>query len=89
MTIDDYNANILKVLNDIEVEDFSIGGGEVEYILILDNLENQAILKTICIITQSDFNINERKEGGHIDISELGFEFAEYWSSSEGFGYQC
>ena len=81
-----YKENILIVLNRIPIENFNISGENVEYILILDTSEHQAILRTICTITQSGFDINEYTEGDYINIAPLGFEFGECWSYSEGFG---
>lgn len=88
MTVDNYKENILTVVNRIEVEAFSISREEVEYILVLNDPRNRAILETICTITQSDFNINENIEGVYVNIAPLGFEFGEWWSSDEGFQFK-
>lgn len=80
-----YKENILMVINKFEVQDFSISGEEVEYILVLNDPRNRAILETICTIAQSDFNINENTEDYYINIAPLGFEFGEWWTNSEGF----
>ena len=81
----DYVRNILEVLNSIDVEDFSIVGDELEYVLIEDTSANQIILDTICLISQSDYDIRRNTKEGYINISDLGLEFADRWSSSEGF----
>lgn len=80
-----YKENILMVINKFEVRDFSISGGKVEYILVLNDPRNRAILETICTIAQSDFNIDENTEDYYINIAPLGFEFGEWWIYSEGF----
>ena len=88
MTIDNYKENILIAINNLDVEDFMISGEEVQYILVLNDPRNRAILETICTITQSDFNINENTEGVYVNIAPLGFEFGEWWSSDEGFQFK-
>lgn len=84
-----YKENILIVINGIDVEEFSCDGDFVEYVLIRNTRANELILETICIISQSDFNIIENTEGRYINIAPLGFEFGEYWSSGEGFEYKA
>lgn len=81
----DYERSILEVLNSIDVEDFSIVSDELEYVLIDDTLANQVILDTIAIISQSDYDVRKNTKQGYINIASLGLEFADRWSSSEGF----
>ena len=85
MTAEDYKRNILEVINSIDIADFSVANNEVDHILIDDTEANEIILDTITLISQSDYDIKANTEDDCIDISALGFEFANWWSNSEGF----
>lgn len=80
-----YENNILEVINSIDVEEYSADGIEVEYILIEDNTINRVILDTVCIISQSDFDIEDNIINEYIDVSLLGFKFSSYWDKHNGF----
>ena len=85
MTAADYERNILEVINSIDVMDFSVASNEVEYILIDNTEANEIILDMITIVSQSDYDIRANSEGDYIDITSLGFEFANWWDINEGF----
>lgn len=69
MTVDNYKENILIAINRIDVEDFSISGEEVEYILIANTRANELILETICTISQSDFRKADRLFRNQYDLA--------------------
>lgn len=85
MTATDYKRNILEVINSIDVIDFNVSNNEVEYILIDDTEANEIILDTITLVSQSDYDIRKNTEDDYIDITSLGFEFANWWDTNEGF----
>ena len=85
MTATDYKRNILEVINSIDVIDFGVSNSEVEYVLIDDTEANEIILDTITLVSQSDYDIKENTGDDCIDITSLGFEFANWWDINEGF----
>lgn len=83
---------LLKVLNSLEIEEWSIDYGECEYVLVEDNDENRNILMEVGLTEEAidkyayegyiDISIE-----GYIDISMIAWEHtnANWWSSETGF----
>lgn len=77
--------NNLEKLNQISVVDFSISGGELEYVLIEDTEENRSMLREMGMSEEDeDYMVDD---GETIDIAYFAFNKlgATYWSSARGF----
>lgn len=74
----------LKLLNSIEIIDYSISSDEVEYIEIEDNAKNVEILKKLGA-TDEDFEAMRDCNEGSLEILEFAFKFADWFSTKEGF----
>ena len=77
--------NKLEKLNQIPVIDFSISGGELEYVLIEDTEENRSILRDMGMSEEDEYYMIN--DGETIDIACFAFDTlgAKYWSSTRGF----
>lgn len=74
---------LLKVLNSLEIEEWSIDYGECEYVLVEDNDENRNILMEVGLTEEA---IDKYAYEGYIDISMIAWEHTNAnWWSSEGF----
>jgi len=72
----------LKMLNNIEVVESSISNGECEYILIDNNEDNRGVLNDLGITNEE---LEEWTDEEYIDISEIGFKLANWYSTKDGF----
>lgn len=79
-----YYENGLKLLNSIEIVDYSISSDEIEYIEVGDNAKNVEMLKQLGAI-EDDFDIMRDGNEGSLEIAEFSFKFADWFSGKEGF----
>lgn len=77
----------LKLLNSIEITDYSISSDEVEYIEIEDNENNIEILKSLGA-TDNDFENMRDCSDDSLEISEFAFRFANWFSPKDGFSLE-
>lgn len=78
------NKRLLKVLNSMEIFDWSCAGEECEYVLVEDNKENRNMLLKAGLTKEDiDEYVNEET----IDISMIAWEKTDagYWSYMSGF----
>lgn len=82
--------NKIKELNKMEVTKWSIGCGEVEYVLVSDSGTNRNILINL---GATDEEIKNMSDGEDIDITEFAFNKigAKAWQKDCGFlaEYPC
>lgn len=82
-----YYEDGLKLLNSIQIIDYSISTNEVEYIEVEDNEKNVEILKTLGA-TDDDFDTMRDGNEGSLEIMEFAFKFANWFSSKDGFSLE-
>ena len=77
----------LSKLNKMKVIDYSISGGEVEYVAVENTEENRQILRDLGATEEDLRNMGIDEE--LLDISIFAFTKCDafWWSSKEGFGY--
>lgn len=75
----------VKILNKLEVLDWSSSCGEIEYIQIADDENNRKILQSLGA-EQADFEeMKIEADDGYLDITMFAFKFADYFSGKNGF----
>ncbi|MDU4476649.1 hypothetical protein [Clostridium sp.] len=77
----------IKLLNKLEIIDYSISTDEIEYLEIEDNERNVEILKTLGA-TNKEFEIMRDSTDGSLEISEFAFKFANWFSTKDGFSLE-
>lgn len=75
----------VKILNKLEVLDWSSSCGEIEYIQIADDENNRKILQSLGA-EQADFEeMKAESDDDYLEISMFAFKFADYFSQKDGF----
>ena len=76
------NEEKIRLINTLPVFDFDCDGETCNYVLIpVVKITRKTLNKLGC----DDEYIDANTEGGLIDISSIGFKFANWWDSEEGF----